>query len=274
MMVVTGANGHVGVEVVRALVAAGEQVRAVTRDGRSTELPPDVDVVTGDLSDPASLHEAFHGADGAFLLPGYPGVVDAAAMAGVVTVVQLSGTAVETGDNANPITSFMLSAEDEASSDGLLWTIVRPFDFMSNTLRWAPQLAQGDVVREAFAEVPVAMIDPYDIAAVVALCLTRDGHAGKVYTLSGPELLLPADRVRVLGEVLGRPLRLEPLSDDEARASLLADQPAEYADAMMSFYVDHTIDVSHVLPTVEQLLGRPGRSFAEWATQHAAAFAS
>lgn len=274
MMVVTGASGNVGAEVVRALLDAGEEVRVVTRNGAPTGLPDGVEAVAGDLSDPSSLHDAFHGADGAFLLPGYPGVVDAAAMAGVVTVVQLSGTAVQTGDKANPITAFMLAAEDEASSDGMLWTILRPFDFMANTLRWAPQLAEGDIVREAFTDVPVAMIDPYDIAAVVALCLTTDGHAGHVYTLSGPELLVPADRVRILGEVLGRPLRLEPLSDDEARAQLSKEQPAEYVDAMMSFYVDHTIDVSHVNPTLEQLLGRPARTFSEWATDHAAAFAA
>ena len=91
---------------------------------------------------------------------------------------------------------------------------------MANTLRWVPQLAEGDVVREPFSDVPVAMIDPYDIGAVAASAMTSAEHSGQVYTLSGPELIRPADRVQILGEVLGRPLALNPLSNDEARAVL------------------------------------------------------
>ena len=72
--------------------------------------------------------------------------------------------------------------------------MVRPFGFMSNTLQWVPQLRAGDVVRAPFAGVPVAVIDLYDIAAVAAAALTSDSHEGRVYTVSGPESLRPADR--------------------------------------------------------------------------------
>jgi uncharacterized protein YbjT (DUF2867 family) len=273
MHLVTGASGNVGSEVVRALVALGQPVRAVTRDGKADGLPDGVDAVAGDLTDPSSLADAFADAASVFVLPGYPGVAAAAAEAGVATIVQLSGTSVETGDRSNPISAFMMASEDEVRGTAARWTILRPFDFMANTLRWVPQLAEGDVVREPFADVPVAMIDPYDIGAVAALAMTSPEHAGQVYTLSGPELIRPADRVRILGELLDRPLTLDPLPNDEARTVLSEQQPAEYVDAMFSFYVDGTIDVSHVLPTVPDLLGRPGRSFGQWAAAHADAFA-
>jgi uncharacterized protein YbjT (DUF2867 family) len=272
MYLVTGATGNVGSEVVRALVEVGEPVRALTRDGNPEGLPYGVDVQPGDLTDPKSLAAAFIGVKGIFALPGYPGVVTAAVESGITTVVQLSGTSVQTQDRANPISAFMMDSEDEVRASHARWTILRPYDFMANTLRWQPQLAHGDVVREPFADVPVAMIDPYDIAAVAALALTSDSIDGEVYTLSGPELLLPADRVRILGEVLGRPLALEPLGNDEARTLLSMQQPAKYVDAMFDFYVKGTIDVSHVLPTVDQLLGRPSRTFRDWALAHQAAF--
>jgi uncharacterized protein YbjT (DUF2867 family) len=268
MILVTGASGNIGREVVCALHAAGEPVRALTREGSTAGLPDGVAAMAGDLTDPSSLAGAFADADAVFLLPGYPGVATTAAKAGVATVVQLSGTSVQTGNRSNPISAFMMASEDEVQAADVRWTILRPYDFMANTLRWLRQLQRGDVVREAFTSVPVAMIDPYDIGAVAALALTADGHEGRTYPLSGPGLLLPADRVRILGNALGRPLELLPLTDDEAREQLSADQLAEYVQAMFDFYVKGEIDVSHVLPTVEQLLGRPGRSFEQWCAAH------
>ena len=62
--------------------------------------------------------------------------------------------------------------------------------------------------------------------------LTTDGHAGRSYRLSGPQALRPGDRLEILARVLRRPLRFEPLSDEQARAEMTADMPAEYVDAM------------------------------------------
>jgi uncharacterized protein YbjT (DUF2867 family) len=143
---------------------------------------------------------------------------------------------------------------------------------MSNTLQWVPQLAAGDLVRAPFAGVSVAMIDPYDIAAVAAAALTSDGHEGRVYTVSGPEPLRPADRARILGEVLGRDLRFEGQPDDEARAEMSASMPAEYVDAFFDFYVSGTLDESQPQPGVRDVTGRAPRTFRQWAEAHAGAF--
>jgi uncharacterized protein YbjT (DUF2867 family) len=273
MLLVTGATGNVGAEVVRALVDAGEPVRALTRSAGA--LPAGVEAVPGDLNRPDSLSDALAGVRGVFLLPGYEdmdGVLAAMRDAGVERVVLLSGSSAASGDTSNAVTAYMLRSEAAVTGSGIPWTILRPFAFMSNALRWRDQLRGGDVVREPFAGVPVAVLDPHDIAEVAASALRADGHDGRTYVLSGPEALLPADRVRILGAALGRELRLEALPDADARVKMSAEMPAAYVDAFFDFYVDGHLDESQVQPTVEAVLGRAPRSFEQWAAAHADAF--
>ena len=92
--------------------------------------------------------------------------------------------------------------------------------------------------------------------------------------MSGPESLRPEDHVRILANVLGRELRFEAQSNEEARAEMTAQMPAEYVEAFFKFFVDGDLDESQVLPTVEQIIGRKPSTFAEWARVHAAAFVS
>ena len=275
MFLVSGAAGNVGGELVQSLASAGEQVRALSRGDRPAASPSGVKVVTGDLNQPDSLSTALSGARGVFLLSGYadmPGLLSKIAGAGVERVVLLSSGAVAGGDIANAVVRYNVVSEAAVRDSGLSWTILRPSGFHANALQWVPQLRAGDVVRESFAEVPIAAIDPLDIAAVAALALTAPGHEGASYRLTGPEPILPADRVRVLAGLLGRELRLEPLTNAEAREQMNANMPAEYVDAFFSFFVDGTYDDSHVHPTVQQLLGRPPRNFEQWAHAHADAF--
>jgi uncharacterized protein YbjT (DUF2867 family) len=276
VFLVTGATGNVGSELVRALADAGQPVRALTRNGSSPSVPAGVPQVAGDLNDPAGLRPALAGIRGLFLMPGYQGAAQTLAYAraaGVERVVQLSGSSVASTDTGNAISVYLIEAEAGVKNAGLAWTIVRPYAFMSNTLQWAPQLKAGDVVTAPFAGVRQAVTDPADIAAVAALALTTEGHAGQTYTVTGPESLLPADRLRILGTVLGRNLELRPQPDDEARAEMNATMPAAYVDAFFSFYAAGTLDESTPLGTVADLTGRPPRTFEQWARAHASAFA-
>ena len=143
---------------------------------------------------------------------------------------------------------------------------------MTNTFQWLPQLRQGDVIRAPFPDIRVATIDPGDIGAVAAVALTSGASAGRTYRLSGPESLSPADRVAILAEVLGRELRFEGQTNDEARAELSAAMPAEYVDAFFRFFVDGDLDESAVLPTVQEITGEAPRSFEAWARAHAETF--
>jgi uncharacterized protein YbjT (DUF2867 family) len=275
MILVTGATGNVGGELVRALAGAGQPVRALVRAGREPGFPAGGQPVAGDLNQPESLRPALAGVQALFLYPGYQdmaGTLAEARQAGVSRVVMLSGSSAASGDLSNAVSRYMIESEAAVRDSGLAWTMVRSFGFMSNTLQWVPQLRAGDVVRAPFAGVQVAMIDPSDIAAVAAAALTAPGHDGRVYTVSGPQALGPADRARILGEVLGRDLQFEAQPDDEARAEMAAAMPAAYVDAFFDFYVKGTLDESQPQPDVAAVTGRPPRTFRQWAQAHAGEF--
>jgi uncharacterized protein YbjT (DUF2867 family) len=276
MIFVTGSTGNVGSEVVRALLEAGEEVRALIRsDDARDSLPAGAQAFVGDLNDPGSLLDAFAGVRGVYLLAGYndmPLFLSHARREGVEHVVLQSSSAVPSGDMSNAVAAYHIDAEAAIRDSGLAWTFLQPNTFMSNTFQWLPQLRAGDVVRVAFADIPVSTIDPFDIAAVAVAAFNSPEQRGRSLRLSGPESLRPADRLRILGDALDRPLRLEPLSNDEARAEMSKAMPEKYVQAFMSMWADGNHDESRVQPTVQDVLGRPPRTFEQWVAVHADAF--
>jgi uncharacterized protein YbjT (DUF2867 family) len=276
MILVTGATGNVGGELVRTLAGAGEEVRAlIRRDADRSGLPEGVEGVVGDLDRAETLTPALAGVRGVHLLSGYSGLgglLAEARRAGVERVVLQSSSAVPGGDMTNAVARYHILSERAVRESGLAWTFLQPDSFMSNTLEWASQLWAGDVIRAPFADVRVATIDPHDVAAVSAEALTSGGHDGRSYRLSGPESLLPADRVAVLARVLDRRLRFEAQSHEDARTEMSRAMPVEYVDAFFNFFADGTLDESEVLPTVEEITGRRPRTFEQWARAHADAF--
>jgi len=167
-------------------------------------------------------------------------------------------SAVSTGDN--PLARMHLDSERAVLASGLPHTFLRACSFQSNVLRWRDQLAEGDVVRAPFPDVPVAMVDPADIAAIAVLALTEPGHAGAVHRLSGPEALTPPEQLRLVGEALGRELRLEEAPDDEGGA------------AGTDIFRHHPDLESEVQDTVPRLLGRPAGSLRAWLARNREAF--
>jgi uncharacterized protein YbjT (DUF2867 family) len=275
VILVTGATGNAGGAVLRALANAGEEVRAVVRDADRAHPPAGVDAVVGDLNEPHTLAPHLDGVKAAFLLSGYEGLEQTLAnmrRAGVERVVLLSSSAAPNGDLTNAVARYHILSERAARESGLGWTFLQPNSFMTNTFQWLPQLRQGDLIRAPFPDVRVATIDPDDVGAVAAAALTSASHAGRAYRLSGPESLAPGERVAILAGVLGRELRFEGQSNEEARAEMSEAMPAEYVDAFFRFFADGDLDESAVLPTVQEITGRPPRSFEEWARAHADAF--
>lgn len=278
MILVTGAGGNVGSELTALLAHDGHPVRALVRTARPLPASVErsgVEGVPGDLNEPTSLKPALDGVRAVFLLGGYndmPGALAVMRDAGVEQVTLLSSRSVVGGHEDNAVAGMHMAAEAAVRASDLAWTFVRASGFMSNTLQWLPQLAAGDVVAEPFANVPVAAVDPYDIAAVAAESLTTPGHEGRAYAITGPDSLRPADRLRVLGELLGRDLRLDPLPDAEARTKMAAETPEKYVDAFFRFFADGEFDDSEVTSSVRDLTGREPRPFADWARSHLDAF--
>ena len=209
-----------------------------------------------------------------FLLSGYDGMGETLALirrAGVERVVLLSSSAAPGGDVGNAVARYHILSEEAVRRSGLPWTFLQPNSFMSNTFGWIPQLREGAVVSAPFANVPVATIDPDDVAAVAAAALTSNEHEGRAYRLSGPETLLPEDRVAALGRVLDRDLHLQPLSNEEARAELRRTMPLQYVKAFMSFFAYG--EARRVRRAADRRgPDRPPRTFEEWARAHARAF--
>lgn len=275
MILVTGASGHVGGELVRRLAEEGRAVRALVREPQRYAAPAGVEVAAGDLNRPDSLGEALKDVGGVFLLPGFadmPGVLERLRAAGTAHAVLLTSRSVVGGQPDNAVVRMHLDSEAAVRASGIGWTVLRPSGFMSNAFEWREQIQAGDVIRAPFAGVPIAVIDPYDIAAVAAAVLGRPEHYGQAYSLSGPAALLPAERAAILADVLGLPLRFEGVPDDEARAEMLRTTPAPYVDAFFRFFVGGEFDDAPVVPAVRDLTGRPPRAFRDWATAHAAEF--
>lgn len=144
----------------------------------------------------------------------------------------------------------------------------------------AQLVAAGQPVRAIVRRSAASQSLPPEAETVVADLNRPDSlsdherHAGASYRLSGPEALTPADRARILGQVLERNLHFVGLTNEEARAEMTASMPGPYVDAFFSFFAAGTVDETTVQPTVQQLLGRPPGSFAQWAENHAHLFAS
>lgn len=285
-VLVTGATGQVGRHVVAQLVAAGQRVRAMTRNPGAARLHPGAEVVRGDLLDPDSLADLLDGVDRMYLFPApetVQEVVDLAKRSGVRRVVVLSSGSVAAGYD----TDYQYPVEQAVEASGLEWTHLRPGEFMSNKLHvWGPSIRAERVVRYTNPDLPANPIHEADIAAVGVAALLEDGHAGQAYLMSGPEVLTQREQVRLIGEALGEPVRFEEVTPERGRQILRSygGWAADNADFLMGFEgfsedadapdfsPDDLADMMQPLPTVEQVLGRPARSFAQWARDHVADF--
>jgi uncharacterized protein YbjT (DUF2867 family) len=279
MILVTGATGTVGRRLVAQLHTEGEVVRAVTHTPPAVPFPAGVEVVTADLADPPSLAPHLRGVQAVFLVWPFtsphlttrlaPQVIEALT-AQSRRIVYLSAAAA-----ADDPGSFWARVEQAIVRSGVPWTFLRPTGFAKNTLLWAPQIQAGDVVRWPYGQAVRALIHEDDIAAVAVQALLKDGHGQATYVLSGPAALTQADQVRVIGDVLQRPLRWEEEHPDMARLQLAsAFEDAAFADAALAAWARFVDHPEQVTTTVEQLTGRPARRFAQWVADHAIAFRS
>ncbi|MER7053717.1 NAD(P)H-binding protein [Streptomyces sp. NPDC000351] len=278
MIVVTGATGNIGRPLTQALAEAGQQVTAVSR--HPAAVPNGVRHVVADLSEPASLKPALAGAKALFLLlsgdlhatgANPADIIGEAAAGGVRRVVLLSTLGVVTRPSGQ--TRFAMRAlEDGLRESGLEWAILRPGGFASNALWWAESVRAQQVVAAPFGDVGVPLIDPADIAAVAAACLTEDRHTGGVYELTGPEVITPRQQAEAIAAALGSPVRFHELTGDEARTAMAQSMPTELADDTLDILGSPSPAELRVSPDVQQVLGRAPRPFADWAARNVAAF--
>jgi uncharacterized protein YbjT (DUF2867 family)/ketosteroid isomerase-like protein len=265
-ILVTGATGRVGRHVVDGLRAAGVTVRALVRTPDLAGFPPDVELIKGDLYDPDAVRRAAADVDAAFLLwPSYSADGAADVVAELPRrVVYLSSLNAPSGGVWGDVEELLRDKD---------WTFVRPGGFAVNAQTWAEQFRTGDVVRVASPEAGRSLIHERDIAAVAVLALLNDRHIGQVYDLTGPEVLTQAEQIRTIARAIGKEMRVEALSDAEARQAML-DLGADpiLAESSVGYWASLVDNPEPVTTTVSELTGRPALTFAEWADEHASEF--
>ncbi|RJL32032.1 NAD(P)H-binding protein [Bailinhaonella thermotolerans] len=267
---VTGATGKAGRWVVEHLLREGVAVRALTRDPANARLPERVEVVAGDLTDPATLDGVFDGVVGAHLL-----TTGGADGAGLRTGPELAALAEKAGVRRVTLlwNGRVGPVEEAFAASGVEWTSLRPVDFMGNVRHWAPAIRDEGAVREPFADVPSGFVDEYDVGAVAAAVLVRGGHAGRSYVITGPRPLSKRERLAAISSAIGRPLRLVELSEEEARERWrragFDDDFLEVYAAWQSAPPPETVAVS---PAVREITGREPRTFERWLADNAGIF--
>ncbi len=258
------------------LLAAGETVRASSRDPQPGQLPDGVEVVRADLADPASLPAALDGIRKVFLYMHAQTAGEfaaAARAAGVEHVVLLSSSSVLVPSApSNPIAMAHLTVERALVDAGLGWTFVRPGFFATNTLRWQ-SIRTERVLRTAFPEASVSLVHERDIADIAVRALLDDTHRGAAYPVLGAGPLTAREQVAAIAAALGEPVHLDEVDVDTYRRELLTQLPA--------FLVEHLLQARGEIPpmpaelgvdSVQEVLGRAPLTFAEWARDHAADF--
>lgn len=267
--VVFGARGHVGSQVTTALQKTGEPVRRTSRTPGSGE-------VAADLTDPATLGPALAGAERAFLYAhpeGIDGFVRAAREAGLRRVVLLSSGAVgRPGSEGNPIARRHRAVEEPIENSDLEWTFIRAGLFATNALNWRPSIVAESRVRLPYPEAQTAPLHEADIAAIAVAALLEEGHSGRAYTVWGPESRTLRSQVAAIAAATGRPIDVEVVSPDEARAEMGRAMPEFAVNAVLGVWaagVDRPAEVSTLIP---DLTGEPARTFDRWAEDHAADF--
>lgn len=273
MILVTGATGNVGRNVVSQLLEAGEKVRVLTRNPGGAVFPDGVEVVQGDLASAASNPEAFKGIDGVQLMIPFGQSVDAfagaAASNGVRRIVVLSSEAVNSGETNNPIAQHHLQAENAVKAADVEWTFVRPGAFAANTLLWAPNIRAESVVREPYALAKASPIHEADIAAVATTALTHDGHAGRAYTITGPESVTQVEQAKAIAAAIGRDIRFVERTPEQAREEMLQGMPPALVDILLRYKREYVEKEPPVTATVKEVTGVSARTFAQWAVDHA-----
>jgi len=276
-ILVTGATGSVGRLLVDELVAAGAggQVRALTNNPAKAALPSGVEVAEGYLGRPSSLPAALKGVDTVYLAP-LPALVDEfvvhALEAGVRRVVALSGSPAEYEAEGDPSGWHYYKLERAIEEAGFEWTHLRPGQFMNNTLDWAESIKSEGVVRAPYPDAAQTPIDLGDIAAVARVVLLDESFTGRKLMMSGPEAITQPEEVELIGAAIGRPLRFEELSPEEAVAAWTPFMGKETAEWLVDGFRMMSEYKMAPEPTVLEVTGREALSYREWAVRNADAF--
>jgi uncharacterized protein YbjT (DUF2867 family) len=279
MLLVTGATGTTGMEVLRALKARGAEARALVRDETKAHHLRDLgfEPTTGDLGDPRTLGPALEGVERAYLVsPISPmqsefeqAFLETAKEAGVKHIVKLSVI----GANPEAPNRTHAKVEQALKESGMAWTLLRPTGFMQNTLAWGSRVIDGTF----YSPVPDAafsIVDARDVAEVAAVALTEEGHEGKAYGLSGPEAVSYRDQATRLFKAAGRDIEVEEIPVETLKRELVrAGVPPWNAEGLKELFEVYASGGAQMVTSgVKDVLDRDPRDIDAFAADHVDSF--
>jgi uncharacterized protein YbjT (DUF2867 family) len=279
MILITGAGGNVGREVLKQIAQTGAKVRAAFQSSSKAAAPPAVETAIIDFNQPETLRAALKGVDRVFLV-GPPTAelpalerkaVDVIAQSGVKQLVKLSAM----GGRDAIFTRQHAESEDYIRSSGVAYTFLRPNGFMQNMVNYnAPTINSQNAFYGSEGDGKVSQIDIRDVAAVTVKTLTKEGHVGKTYTLTGPEALTNSEIAKILSDGLGREIRFINLPPAQLKQAMLSASVPEWsADALLDLQrLYREGKAATVTQDVEQTLGRKPISFAQFLADYRSAF--
>lgn len=277
MILVTGATGNIGRELVPLLAEKGQRVRVLVRDERkAASFTGMADPVIGDLDKSETLAPALHGVDKLFIVTPdtkqVKNLLDLAKQAGVKYVVKVS--TVEADRSLGP-GKWHRQQEELIQSMGLTWTMLRPTMMMVNTVEWwAETIKTRNAVYFPGGQGKVSAVDAFDVARVAAAVLTEPGHDGKVYELTGPESLTIGEMMKTLAEVLKRPIQYQDVPVFAAAIGMLRFKLPLFLviGLMQTLGALRRSEYAYVTNIVEQVGKCRPRTYKEWCRENLASF--
>ncbi len=284
MILIIGATGTNGREILNQLREAGERARAMVRNPAKAEdlRQSGTEVVAGDLDDVASLDAPLKGVDRVFFLTSvdekfaqrFDNFLKAVLQAGRPRVVKFSGLG-SSPESPCELMRIHGRTDEALIASGLPYTILRPNSFYQNMFWSVGSIKAQSAFYLPIGDAKQSLVDVRDIGAVGVETLRSSVHEGKIYEITGPEALTYHDIAAILSQVLGRPISYVPVSSEAAHQGMLASgMPAWNAQVLTDLYqVFAQGEAAQVTNAIEEVTGKPPRSFAEFARDYASAFA-
>ncbi|MFH2046541.1 MAG: SDR family oxidoreductase [Pseudomonadota bacterium] len=272
-ILVTGATGNTGSEIVKQLLEKGVQFKAISRDKSKFKTIAGINWVEGNFADISSLVLAFKDVENIYVaMPAHPdnevwinNIITASKKAGVLHIVKLSGMGVSL-DAGSEIIRVHAKTDDMLMQSGLVYTLLRSNSFYQNIFASIPTIKNQSSIYSPLSDSKLSLIDIRDVAAVAVKALTENGHNNKIYNLTGPETLSYYDIAKKIGSAIGKDITYYPISKEQAKSSMLkagvSEWRADKLSEIMAWFGKGGFEA--INQDVESVLNRSAYSFDEF----------